>query len=160
MPYIKEYKNIIGNILFEKCQGINEFIGESIINGDYFRDYDEEGKTFFYKIMGDYYRYLCEVDIYKPKVINEANKYYNEALKISNNLPIYNPVKIGLKLNISVFYYEVIEDKKKAINLAEKSKEKYEKEIVGLNKENDEIQDAECIYNIIKENLDLWKNDK
>ena len=157
LPYVKDYRIIVENILYEKCQGNIKFIDDNIIKKDNFRNYDDEGKTFFYKMMGDYNRFICESESFKSKCINEADKYYKEAFKISNKLPIYNPVKLGLILNTTVFYYDTLENKKKAIELAESAVKKFNDEARKLNKDEDEVKDAMDIYNLMKENLDMWK---
>jgi hypothetical protein len=53
------------------------------------------------------------------QVKTEALKAYTEANGIA--LPPCNPIKLGLALNFSVFYYEVMKDHKKACILADES---------------------------------------
>lgn len=38
---------------------------------------------------------------------------YQEAIKMSKELPILNEVLLGLSLNMSLFYYEVMKETKK-----------------------------------------------
>jgi 14-3-3 protein epsilon len=61
-------------------------------------------------MVGDYYRYIAETaqgsELERAK--NEALKAYDEASKIP--LPPCNPIKLGLALNFSVFYYEVMKN--------------------------------------------------
>ena len=160
LPYIKEYKKIVENVFNEKCLGIIKFIDENIIKTDNFRKYDDEGKIFFYKMIGDQYRFICETDSFKSdNNINQVNKYFNEGLKLANNLPIYNPVKLGLILNTSVFYYEIIFDKKKAIELAKSTVEKFKKESTKLDEGDDDVKDAISIINLMEENYEMWKSE-
>ena len=53
------------------------------------------------------------------QVKQEALKAYDEANVIA--LPPCNPIKLGLALNFSVFYYEVMKDQKRACELAEQA---------------------------------------
>ena len=99
LSYIIEYKNIKETISFIKYHNVIKFIEDNIIKKDNFRNYDDEAKTFFYKKLGDFHRYLCEIDKFKSKYINEADKYYNESLKFASKLPIYNSDKLGAILN-------------------------------------------------------------
>ena len=109
--------------------------------------------------MGDYNRYLSEIETFKSKCINEADKYYNESLKFSSKLPIYNPVKLELILNLTIFYYEQLEDEKKAIDLAKSTIKKFDIEAKNLNKDDDNLKDSFYFYNLIKENLEAWENE-
>ena len=158
LPYILEYKKIVENKFYEKCKGFIDFIYENVIKNDNFKKYDGEGKIFFYKQMGDYNNYISETETFKDNK-NIASKYYNESLKMANNLPIYNPVKLGLILNMTVFYYDIINDKKKAIEMAKSTIEKFKKESQGLEEDAEETKDAFSLFNLIEENLAMWKVD-
>ena len=82
---------------------------------------DIEGKSFFLKMVGDYYRYMAEsaqADVLE-KARNGALSSYKEAEIAGKELPACNPIKLGLALNFSVFYYEVMQDSKQACALAE-----------------------------------------
>ena len=67
-------------------------------------------------MVGDYYRYVAENAA--PDKLEEvkigALEGYTEAAKLSNSLNECNPIRLGLALNFSVFYYEVMNDHKKA----------------------------------------------
>ena len=108
--------------------------------------------------MGDYNNYISETETFKDNK-NIASKYYNESLKMANNLPIYNPVKLGLILNMTVFYYDIINDKKKAIEMAESTIEKFKKESQVLEEDAEETKGAFSLFNLIEENLAMWKVD-
>lgn len=65
-------------------------------------------------MVGDYYRYIAET-AQGPKleqVKQGALQSYTDASQIT--LPACNPIRLGLALNFSVFYYEVMKDPKKA----------------------------------------------
>lgn len=61
-------------------------------------------------MVGDYYRYIAETaqGDHLEKTKQEALKAYDRASQIT--LPPCNPIKLGLALNFSVFYYEVMKD--------------------------------------------------
>ena len=157
LNYIVEYKKIAENILYEKYQGIINFINNNIVEKNNFGNYDVEGKVYFYKMIGDYYRYLCEVDTFKSKYINKAEKYFDEALKIASKLQIYNINKLGLILNLGVFYYENLKNEKKAVELAKSAIKQFEEEAKELDKNAEENKEIFLTYDILKENLDLWE---
>ena len=95
---------------------------------------DDEAKVFYIKMKGDYNRYIAEYaegDL-KKQVSDDALKAYDEATEIAKTLPVLNPIALGLALNFSVFYYEVINDHKKAIEIAKAAVEKADKELPNI----------------------------
>merc|ERR1712002_1187048 len=81
-----------------------------------------ESAVFYLKMKGDYYRYLAEVASEKSEkddIVNKASEAYQSAYKVSTeNLKSTNPIRLGLALNFSVFYYEIQSLPKKACELA------------------------------------------
>jgi hypothetical protein len=72
-------------------------------------------------MIGDYYRYMAE-SAQGDKLVQGregALQHYKEAEVAGKELPACNPIKLGLALNFSVFYYEVMQDNKQACVLAE-----------------------------------------
>ncbi|GBG34947.1 14-3-3-like protein [Hondaea fermentalgiana] len=116
-----------------------------------------ESRVFCYKIMGDYYRYLAEFtrNEHRQKASAEALKAYSEAQTIAEELPPTNTLRLGLALNLSVFYHEIVQDYKRAKEIAQVA-------LDGANSEIDQIQasedyrDASLILQLIKDNLQLW----
>ena len=74
-------------------------------------------------MKGDYYRYNAEYletgsEAHK-KVADGAHKAYQSASEIANTqLKTTHPIRLGLALNYSVFFYEVLNEPTKACNLA------------------------------------------
>ena len=69
-------------------------------------------------------------------------------------------IGLGLALNFSVFYYEVINDHKKAIDIAKTAVEKTDKELQNIDEDADENRDTVSFYNLLKENLDMWVSEE
>lgn len=72
-------------------------------------------------MKGDYYRYISEYATQQrhKEVSNGALESYEEASKIAmNELQTTHPIRLGLALNFSVFYYECLNDPAKACTLA------------------------------------------
>lgn len=90
------------------------------------------------------------------QVKQEALKAYDEANVIA--LPPCNPIKLGLALNFSVFYYEVMKDQKKACELAEQALQQALDKIDEISE--DDFRDAKSIIELLKENLTLWKEEE
>ena len=117
----------------------------------------EEPKAFFLKMTADYYRYQAEItkDARHEGFKNEARKAYEEANVIE--MPPCSPIKLGLALNFSVFYYEIFKDPKKACEIADLALNAALERIDDLGEE--EFRDAKSIIELMKENLALWKEE-
>ncbi|KAG8267300.1 hypothetical protein J6590_054696 [Homalodisca vitripennis] len=80
-----------------------------------------ESKVFYLKMKGDYYRYLAEVATGDTRnaVVEDSQKAYQEAFDIAKSkMQPTHPIRLGLALNFSVFYYEIINSPARACHLA------------------------------------------
>ena len=61
-------------------------------------------------LLGDYYRYLCEIMQGDMKLLyqNESLISYQAAFNIAQQLEFTNRTKLTIYLNFSLFYYKVI----------------------------------------------------
>jgi len=111
-------------------------------------------------MVGDYYRYMAESA--QGEKLEPAKQgaltHYEEAEKIARELPACNPIKLGLALNYSVFHYEVMQDNKKACQLAETALQEAMNKIDDVDEET--FRDAKSIIELLKENLTLWKEEE
>jgi 14-3-3 protein epsilon len=121
---------------------------------------DDESKAFFYKMVGDYYRYVAESarDVTLEQVKNGALEGYSNAEKYSKTLNACNPIRLGLALNFSVFHYEVMNNHKKACELGEAALTEALEKIDDVDEET--FRDAKSIIELLKENLSLWKEEE
>ena len=110
-------------------------------------------------MIGDYYRYVAEsanASILE-EVKNGALEGYNSADGFCNNLNPCNPIRLGLALNYSVFYYEVMNQHGKACELGETALTEALEKIDDVDEET--FRDAKSIIELLKENLSLWKEE-
>jgi hypothetical protein len=126
-----------------------------------------ESKVFYLKMKGDYYRYLAEVetDAKQKEAIENAENAYSEAYaacKLEENgeeaLTGTHPIRLGLALNFSVFYYEIRGDHKKACSLAKTAFDSAIAELDTLNE--DSYKDSTLIMQLLRDNLTLWSSDE
>jgi len=149
------YKKKIEAELYDKCLKIVK-----TVEGDCLPlAAENESKAFFYKMIGDYYRYVAESAAEdKIAAVKEgAKKGYEEANKYSEGLNPCNPIRLGLALNCSVFHYEVMNDHKKACQLGESALSEALEKIDDVDEET--FRDAKSIIELLKENLSLWKEE-
>lgn len=117
---------------------------------------DIEAKVFFHKTKADYFRYMSEVSTGDrlAEVSSSALDAYNAALGDSEPLGPADPIKLGLYLNFSVFYYEVKSDHKQACDLAKKAFDDAINQLDNL--DEDKYKDAATILQLLRDNLTLW----
>lgn len=136
--------------------------------GDGKMDAMVESKVFYLKMKGDYYRYLAEVassEEVKENVIKESEKAYTDAFQTTKDglgghgcMKPTHPIRLGLALNFSVFYYEIRTNHTKACELA---KEAFDEAIAELDTLNeDSYKDSTLIMQLLRDNLTLWTSDE
>ena len=72
-------------------------------------------------MKGDYYRYIAEYATAEKRnaASQKAEQAYRDAHDIAGkSLSTTHPVKLGLALNFSVFYYEIMQNPEKACKMA------------------------------------------
>jgi len=75
-------------------------------------------------MKGDYYRYLGEFLPDKKAVIDSAQDCYKQASEKAEQLKTTHPIRLGLALNFSVFYYEILNQPDIACKLAKSAFDK------------------------------------
>jgi len=113
-----------------------------------------EAQVFYLKMAGDYYRYLAEA-VTTTENEKHAAEYYKKAFELSEKvLEPTHPIRLGLALNYSVCFYEILKDKKKACQLA---KDAFDEAISKLDKlEEADYKDSTLIMQLLRDNLTLW----
>ncbi|KAG0250843.1 14-3-3 protein, partial [Linnemannia exigua] len=119
-----------------------------------------ESKVFYHKMMGDYHRYLAEFatgDKRKEAADQSLTAYKNASDIAIAELPPTHPISLGLALNFSVFYYEILNLSDSACRL---SKEAYDRAIGEFDTvSEDSYKDSTLIMQRLKDNLTLWTSD-
>jgi 14-3-3 protein epsilon len=72
-------------------------------------------------MKGDYHRYLAEFqtsDTRKESAAKALEAYTSASTIANQDLPPTHPIRLGLALNFSVFYYEILNSPDRACHLA------------------------------------------
>jgi len=109
---IQSYRAKVEKELTDICEEILHILDANLIVDSA----SDESKVFYYKMKGDYYRYLAEflTGDDRAKVSGLADEAYAEATKIARDetpekgLPPTHPIRLGLALNFSVFYVRAL----------------------------------------------------
>jgi 14-3-3 protein epsilon len=156
-PYLallREYKLKIEAELDSICDEIIKLLQDKLISSAKGNTHSE---VFYLKMKGDYYRYIAEYAT-GEKHKNAAEKAFDAYSKANDiahkTLETTSPIRLGLALNFSVFYYEVRNDPKQACTLAKQAFDDAIADIEAI--EEDNYKDSTTIMQLIRDNLTLW----
>merc|ERR1711877_6542 len=91
-------------------------------------------------------------------VIDDSQKAYQDAFEISKSkMQPTHPIRLGLALNFSMFYYEILNSPDKACQLAKQAFDDAIAELDTLNE--DSYKDSTLIMQLLRDNLTLWTSD-
>jgi len=148
----KEYKKKVEKELTEICNDILHVLGNNLIK----HSSTDESRVFYFKMKGDYHRYLAESTSGESKqaAADKALEAYKAASTQALDLLPTNPIRLGLALNFSVFYYEILNSPDNAIQLA---KTAFDDAIEKLEHLTDEsYKDSTLIMQLLRDNITLW----
>ena len=151
-----DYKKRIEEELYRNCDDIIQTIRNSVLS----KASEDEPRSFFLKMIGDYCRYIAESakGDRLEKTKNDALSAYHEAQIISEkSLNACNSIRLGLALNFSVFHYEVMQNVTKACELGDKALQDALDRLDDCDEET--FRDAQSIIELLRENLSLWKEE-
>jgi 14-3-3 protein epsilon len=153
---IKEYKTKIETELNGICHDIINVLEKHLIP----TATTAESKVFYNKMKGDYFRYLAEFSTgnVRKEAAENSLLSYKSATDIANTeLAPTHPIRLGLALNFSVFYYEILNSPDRACQLA---KQAFDDAIAGLDSlSEDSYKDSTLIMQLLRDNLTLWTSD-
>ena len=110
--------------------------------------------------MGDYHRYLAEFatgDKRKDSADKSLEAYKAASDVAVTELPPTHPIRLGLALNFSVFYYEILNSPDRACHLAKQAFDDAIAELDTLSEES--YKDSTLIMQLLRDNLTLWTSD-
>ncbi|KAI6878865.1 14-3-3 protein, partial [Hortaea werneckii] len=116
-----------------------------------------ESKVFYHKMKGDYHRYLAEFAMgdKRKESADQSLEAYQAATEVaSTELAPTHPIRLGLALNFSVFYYEILNSPDKACQMAKTSFDEAIAELDTLSEES--YKDSTLIMQLLRDNLTLW----
>ena len=108
---------------------------------------------------GDYRRYMAEFTTgeEREEAAKCSLKAYEEACLVAQDLPKTHPIRLGLALNFSVFYYEIQNDPSRACQTAKQAFDDAISELDQL--QEDQYKDSTLIMQLLRDNLTLWTSD-
>uniref|UniRef100_F6WL19 14-3-3 protein epsilon n=2 Tax=Ciona TaxID=7718 RepID=F6WL19_CIOIN len=153
----QNYKKQVEKELNEICNAILSLIDQHLIPN---AGQANESKVFYHKMQGDYHRYLAEFESgdQRKEAAEQSLLAYKAASDVAaDNLPPTHPIRLGLALNFSVFYYEILNSSDRACKLAKKAFDDAIAELDTLSEES--YKDSTLIMQLLRDNLTLWTSD-
>lgn len=153
---VNQYRTKVEDELTKICKDILSLLDDYLISSAT----TAESKVFYYKMKGDYYRYISEfaAEEKKSEPTQSAKEAYEEATRIAAaELSSTHPIRLGLALNFSVFYYEIVGKPKEACNMAQRAFEDAIAELDNVPEES--YKDSTLIMQLLRDNLTLWTSD-
>jgi 14-3-3 protein epsilon len=153
MPLISSYRTQFEAELGAVCEDLLGLLDSYLIPAAQ----AGEAKVFYLKMKGDYHRYYAETapgDAQKRAALDA----YERATQIANSsLPPTHPIRLGLVLNFSVFYYEIMRQTEQGLQLARKAYDEAVTELEALDEES--FKESSLIVQLLRDNLNLWNED-
>ncbi len=153
----KNYREKIEDELSTLCNEVITLLDDALIPNAK-QSENHESVVFYLKMKGDYYRYLVEALNDKEECKANSKKAYEDASEVSDEqLPTTHPIRLGLALNFSVFYYEIDNTPEEACKLAKKAFDSAMEEIDQL--KEDMYKDSTLIMQLLRDNITLWQSE-
>ncbi|GFZ10259.1 G-box regulating factor 6 [Actinidia rufa] len=141
---VKDYRSKVEAELSQVCAGILKLLDSNLVPSAS----SSESKVFYLKMKGDYHRYMAEFKVgderkeaaedtmnaYKAAqvgdfaIVRVLDECFFEIVKLGHDLLLpdialadlapTHPIRLGLALNFSVFYYEILNSSDKACSMA------------------------------------------
>ena len=151
---VKEYRQVIEQNLVSLCNEALSLIEKLLVS----KRNDCETDIFYYKMKGDYYRYISEVVTGEKFCISaaEAQKCYQKGFDIGvKNLEPTNEVFLELIIDFAIFYYDILNMPDVACQIAENA---YNKALANIDNVNNITEDNILVLMILlDENIRYWK---
>ena len=152
--WFAEYQGGVEQKLIEVCAELEETVKETLLPATG----EPQGKVFFRKMLADYSRYLSEIldgSARRERAQAALMSYKLAATLADSVLRATDPVRLGLSLNFSVFYWEILGFKDRARHVAKAAFDDAMAELDTM--EDSAYRESVLILELIRENLELWK---
>jgi len=150
---IEKLKSSLENELKDGCLKMIELLDKHLIKNASSPD----SKVFFYKLKGDYYRYLCYFFSSNEKYLDNAMMSYKQSTQYADVLSCINPIKIDLILSFSVFYYDILKKPEEAISIASDTLNEAIAQLETI--EDGDLKETTTSLQMLKDNIDLWSKE-
>jgi len=153
--HLAAYKTQLENELEQVCNEVLSLLNSKLIPASS-SSKNSEANVFYLKMAGDYYRYLAEFRAGQGHD-KKAAENYKQAMEKADALAPTHPIRLGLALNYSVCFYEILKEKQAACDLAKKAFDDAISKLDQLDEAS--YKDSTLIMQLLRDNLTLWTSD-
>ncbi|EGO27907.1 hypothetical protein SERLADRAFT_435677 [Serpula lacrymans var. lacrymans S7.9] len=154
---IRRQRSRIEQELADTCKDIVKLLDERLLPSAK----QGEEKVFYYKMKGDYYRYLAEFAqqhdrSHFAELSLSAYKFsYKHALA---TLDPMHPTRLGLALNFAVYYHDVLKSPERACHLG---KHAFDEAVSCLDESSSGqvMRDSMMILQLLRDDLIIWSGE-
>ncbi|KAL3518204.1 hypothetical protein ACH5RR_020793 [Cinchona calisaya] len=151
----QDYRTGLETEISMVCNVILKLLDETLIPSAS----SSESKVFYFKMEGDYKRYLVEfkVDDDKDRTLaaERAKLAYETAEKIAlADLRPLHPMRLAVALNFSVFFHDILNETEAARTKAKAAFRDADQDMKSLRRELNE--ESKLIMQLLRENLNRW----
>jgi hypothetical protein len=157
--YVEALRNKVAEEIEEICSEVLDLLENYLVKHSDRNTATGEAKVFYIKMLGDYYRYRAESADPTKNFAGEAANHYEEAYNLAQRvLEPTHPIRLGLALNYSVCFYEILQQPTRACELARSA---FDDAIAKLDQlpEHD-YKDSTLIMQLLRDNLTLWTSEE
>jgi len=156
LDLLRAYKTKIEGEVEKICNDIVELLDKYLVP----KAATPESEVFYLKMKGDYFRYFaeCVTGEKNKQAAEKAKEAYEKATEKSSALPSTDPIRLGLALNYSVFFYEILNSPEKACKMAKTTFDAAISDLESL--DDDKYKESATIMQLLRDNLTLWTTDK
>jgi len=156
LSLIQRHKTTIVHELEDYCHRILEHVERKFLPAAT----TPESKVFYHKTSGDYHRYLATHASGEDRrtLVQQSFESYKVAWQLADSqLTSTDPTRLGLALNFSVFYYELLDSPDRACHLAKHAFDTALERLDDIPEDN--ATDSIRLLHLLKDNLTLWMED-
>lgn len=153
LALIRQQHARIEREIAEACEDVLRLLTNTLIPAAHPGD----ETVFYYKMKGDYYRYLAELargDTRKDHAAASLDAYKLAYKLALGSLEATHPTRLGLALNFAVYYRDVLNSPERACHLA---KHAFDEAVAVLDQMPDTTyRDSLLILQLLRDDLMLW----
>jgi hypothetical protein len=152
---VQQFKKQVEKELEAVCAEVLDLLENYLVKNADVNNATDESKVFYLKMSGDYWRYRAESASEGSQFDVKSAEYYKKAFTLAERtLEPTHPIRLGLALNYSVCFYEILKKPKEACELA---KSAFDLAISKLDKLKEaDYKDSTLIMQLLRDNLTLW----
>jgi len=156
--FVEAFRSQVADEIEKICAEVLDLLENHLVKNAARNNAEEEAKVFYIKMLGDYYRYRAESADPSKNFDTKAAEHYATAFALARDvLAPTHPIRLGLALNYSVCFYEILKKPQEACDLARSAFDEAISKLDNL-KEND-YKDSTLIMQLLRDNLTLWMSD-